>query len=122
MTTKASAVYSFLSGFGIPAYATTAVPDDAAMPYLTYDLSTGAWGDGDVSMLVNLWYYGDSEKPANDKAQEISDAIGLGGSMVSYNGGGMWIKRGTPFCQSISDEPKVKRRYINIDIEFISND
>ena len=58
----------------------------------------------------------------NAKAQEISDAIGMGGCMVAYDGGAMWIKRGSPWCQNIADESdrNIKRRYLNITVEFLS--
>lgn len=123
MSTKAAAVYGFLSGFGIPAYAAASVPDDATEPYLTYALPVGAWGDAEMAMEVNLWYYGDGEKAPNAKVQEISDAIGLGGVLLPCDGGAVWVKRGSPFAQSVTDgttDDKIKRRYINIDLEYIT--
>lgn len=123
MSTKAAAIQGFLSGFGVPAYAAASVPDDAAEPYLTYALVDGAWGDGEVAMEVNLWYYGDGEAAPNAKVQEISKAIGIGGTYIPCDGGAIWIKRGSPFAQSVSDgtgDDKVKRRYINLDLEYIT--
>ena len=124
MSTKAAAVHGFLSGFDIPAYAAASVPNDATEPYLTYSLITGAWGDGEMAMEVNLWYYGDGETEPNAKVQEVSDAIGLGGVLLPCDGGGIWVKRGSPFCQSMGDstDDKVKRRYINLTLEFITQD
>lgn len=124
MTTKAAAIHAFLAGFGIPAYAAASVPDDAVEPYLTYSLITGAWGDGEMAMEVNLWYYGDGEVAPNAKVQEISDSVGLGGALLPCDGGGIWVKRGSPFCQSMGDsaDNKVKRRYINLTLEFITQD
>lgn len=121
MSTKAAAVHAFLSGFGIPAYAATSVPDDADFPYITYYLVDGAWGDSEQSMQVDLWYYGTSEAPANAKVQEISRAVGLGGAYLPCDGGAVWIKRGSPFAQTVADgsgNDSVKRRYINLDIEY----
>ena len=123
MSTKAAAIQGFLSGFGVPAYAAASVPDDATEPYLTYALVDGAWGDGEVAMEVNLWYYGDGEAAPNAKVQEISKAIGIGGAYIPCDGGAIWIKRGSPFAQSVSDgtgDDKVKRRYMNIDLEYIT--
>lgn len=118
MTTRAAAVYGFLSGFGIPAYASTSTPDQAAFPYLTYDLVLPEWGQGEMTMTVNLWYRGDSEAPANAKAEEIGQALGIGGVLVPFDDGALWLKKGSPFVQSMGGEDdKVKRRYINIDIE-----
>lgn len=123
--TKAEALYSFFSGFGISAYASSSVPDDAVFPWLTYDLSTSAWdGDngGEVSLTVNLWYYTTSEAVPNAKAEEISKAIGLGGKLLPCDEGYIWLKRGSPWCQSLHDESdsNIKRRYINITADYFT--
>lgn len=123
--TKAESLYSFFSGFGIPSYASSSVPDDAVFPWLTYDLSTSAWdGDngGEVSLTVNLWYYTTSEAVPNAKAEEISKAIGLGGKLLLCDEGVIWLKRGSPWCQSLNDDSDsmIKRRYINITAEYMT--
>lgn len=123
MTTKAAAVQSFLSGFSIPAYAATSVPEDTDFPYITYYLVDGAFGDAEQAMQVDLWYYGTSEAPANAKVQEISKALGLGGAYLPCDGGAVWLKRGSPFAQTVADgsgDDNVKRRYLNIDLEYIT--
>lgn len=118
--TRAAAVYDFLSGFSIPAYAATSVPDRAEFPYLTYELALPEWEYGETTMVVNLWYRGESEAPANAKAEEIGEALGLGGVLVGYEDGALWLKKGSPFSQAMGGEDdKVKRRYINIDIESL---
>lgn len=118
--TKAAALQQFFSSFGIPAYASSAVPDDAVFPWLTYDLSTSAWDDGNVSLTVNLWYYTTSEATPNAKAQEISDSIGRGGAIVPCDGGYIRLLRGNPFCQSLHDDSDsmIKRRYMNITARY----
>lgn len=118
--TKGAALQAWFEQF-LPAYPASSVPEDSAFPWLTYELATGAWGD-EVSITVNLWYYTESEAEPNRKAQEMADAIGLGGVIVPYNGGAMWIKRGSPWCQNIKDdsEPNIKRRYLNLDVEYLS--
>ncbi|MBE6898724.1 MAG: hypothetical protein E7475_06960 [Ruminococcaceae bacterium] len=120
--TKEAAIHKFLSGFGLDAYAATAVPKDAELPCLTYELSTSAWGDGEAPITVNLWYYGGTEAEPNAKAQELSDAIRLGGVLLSCDGGSVWLKRGSPFCQNLSDasDANVKRRYINLSAEYLT--
>lgn len=120
--TKAEALYSFFSSFGIPAYASSAVPEDAVFPWLTYDLSTSAWESGEVSLTVNLWYYTTSEAVPNAKAEEISKAIGLGGKLLPCDEGAIWLKRGSPWCQSLHDDSDsmIKRRYINITAEYMT--
>lgn len=119
--TPEAAIYRFFAGFGIPAYADTSVPDEAAYPYLTYSLVMGGWGDGEAPLEVNLWYRTDEEGGPNAKAREIHDAVGLGGAQLACDGGYIWLKRGSPWCQSMGDDSDstVKRRYINITAEFL---
>ncbi len=120
--TKAAALYQFFSSFGMTAYTSTSVPEDAVFPYLTYELIISAWEAGEVGLTVNLWFYTESEKIPNTKADEISRAIGLGGKILPCDGGYIWLKRGSPWCQSLSDEtsPTIKRRYINITAEYLT--
>lgn len=123
MTAEAT-IYTFLSGFNIPAYAATSVPDDAEFPYLTYELATGDFMDGELAMAVDLWYRGDSEAEPNAKAREIAERVTSGGRIIAFDGGAVWIKKGSPFCQSMGDtaDDKIKRRYINLTVEFITTD
>lgn len=120
--TPEAAIYSFLAGFSIPAYASASVPDQAEFPYITYDLVLGEWGEPEVNMPVNVWYRTDSEAIPNAKVREISQAIGMGGMTLPCDGGMLWIKKGSPWAQAMSvegEDEKVKRRYININIEFL---
>lgn len=120
--TKPAALHNFFSSFGLTAYTTASVPEDAVFPYLTYELATSAWEEGDVALTVNLWYHTESEKVPNDKAQEISDRIGRAGCVVPCDGGYIRLLRGTPGCQSLRDEADdaIKRRYINITARYFT--
>ena len=124
MTTQAAAIYNFLSGFGIPAYAASSVPVDAAFPYLTYSLVTGGWEEYEQSMSIDLWYRTESEAQPNAKAEEIRKKIGIGGVILRCDEGAIWLKRGTPWCQSMSDpdDDMIKRRYINLTVEYFVTD
>lgn len=101
-------------------YPSTSVPDDVVLPYGTYELITSAWGEEPVGLTVNLWFYTESEAIPNAKAQELSEAIGRGGVRLKCDDGYIWLKRGSPWCQSLSDETSstIKRRYINITAEY----
>lgn len=122
--TKAETLQIFFSSFGLTAYTATSVPDDVIFPYLTYDLITGAWGDEQAAITVNLWFYTESEAVPNAKAEEMSRAIGNGGVILPCDGGAIWIRRGAPWCQSLTDETNhtIKRRYINVTAEFLTPD
>jgi hypothetical protein len=120
--TPEAAIYGFLSSFQIPAYAATAVPSEAAFPYITYDLVLGAWGQGEVNMPVNVWYRTSGEAQPNAKVREIGQRIGLGGITLPCDGGMLWVKKGSPWAQAVTvegEDEKIKRRYVNINIEFL---
>ena len=110
--TKEAALKQFFSGFGIAAYPSTAVPNDVVFPYLTYEVITSAFQEEPVGLTVNLWYYTTQEGLPNAKARELSEAIGQGGKLLPCDGGYIWLKRGSPWCQSLTDEtsPNIKRR------------
>ena len=116
--TEAGAVWQFLSGFGIPAYPRDGVPDDAAMPYLAYDLSVGGWLDGEQTTTVDLYWRTSSDAAVNAKAREIVAALGRGGVRVEVDGGAIHMKQGSPKWLDAGSADGVKQRRINIDIEF----
>lgn len=121
--TPEAAVYTFLSSFGIPAYAASSVPDQATFPYLTYDLVLGEWGQPEVNVPVNVWYRTDSEALPNAKVREIGERIGMGGVLLHCDGGVLWVKKGSPWAQAVTvegEDEKVKRRYVNINIEYLT--
>ena len=119
--TKAAALHQFFNQF-LPFYPASSVPKDVDFPYGTYEPVTDAWEGGEVGLTVNLWYYTTSEKAPNDKAQEMSAAIGMGGVQVPCDGGAIWLKRGSPWCQSLHDstDTNIKRRYINVTAEYLT--
>ena len=129
MTPEAS-IYAFLSGFGMPAYASSSVPDQSApewsgFPYITYDLVIGEWEQGEVNMAVNVWYRTESEAGPNAKVHEIGAAIGMGGVTLPCDDGMLWLKKGSPWAQAVmvdGEDEKVKRRLLNISIETMTFD
>lgn len=123
--TKAAAIYQFWAGFGLNTYEENSVPtgDDApAFPYLTYSLVTDSFG-GEVAMSASLWYRSTSWTAINAKAEEISTDIGMGGKILPCDGGAIWLKRGQPFAQNMGDDSDnlIRRKYINVSAEFITN-
>lgn len=124
--TKAAALHQFYSSFGLTAYEENAVPtgDNAPeFPYLTYNIITDCF-DNEVALSCSLWYRSTSWVQANAKAEEIGKAIGRGGIIISCDGGAIWVKRGTPFAQSMGDpdDDLIKRKLINITAEFLTAD
>ena len=121
--TKASALYNFWSGFGLTAYEENTVQTDAEFPYITYQVVTDSFG-AEVALTASVWYRDTSWVEANAKAEEISRTISRGGKTIPVDGGVFWLKRGTPFSQSMGDETDdlIKRKYLNITAEFLTAD
>lgn len=121
--TKAAAIYQFWNSFGLTAYEENTVPDDAAFPYITYQLVTDSF-DRELQLTASIWYRSESWTAINAKTEEISQKISRGGKIIACDGGAIWLKRGQPFAQNMGDESDnlIKRKYINISIVFITQD
>ena len=121
--TKAAAIYQFWSSFGLTAYEENTVPDDAAFPYITYQLVTDSF-DREIPLSASLWYRSESWTGINAKTEEISQKISRGGKIISCDDGAIWLKRGQPFAQNMGDESDdlIKRKYLNITAEFMTAD
>ena len=119
--TKSAAIYQFWLSFGLTAYEENTVPTDAAFPYITYQLVTDGF-DREVAATASLWYRSESWTAINEKTEEISAHIGLGGKILKCDGGRIWIKRGQPFAQNMGDESDdlIKRKYLNLTFEFLT--
>ena len=117
--TKEQAYHSFWALFGWPTYDENTVPDNAGLPRLTYNVSVAEFGEP-VTMSVSLWDRSTSWATVTAKEEKIYGEIGLGGKIVPFDGGSIWIKRGQPFYQRMSDEDDTIRRiYINLEVEFL---
>ena len=128
----AQALYSFWSGFDIPAYDVYSVPDDAKLPYITYNSASG-----DVRHVINLYgvvWYGswietepdvvqddsNSWVDVEHKAAEIDRYIGMDGVDIPIQGGTLHIARGSPSRQRYpQSDTKIKGILINIQAKFI---
>lgn len=121
--TKAAAIHQFFGSFGVSAYEENTVPTDAKFPYITYQLVTDNFG-GEVAFSISLWYRSESWLDINAKTEEISKHISRGGKIVRCDDGAIWIKRGSPFAQSMGNESDdlIKRKYITFTAEFLTAD
>ena len=123
--TAAAALQNFFDEFmGTTgkAYVDTSIPDDVAYPYCTYQFRQASFGDSPVSITVYLWFYTESEAIPNQRANDLFDQIGIGGTTIRYDDGIMWLTRGTPWCVPVNDSTikDVRGRYININVEYLS--
>lgn len=127
--TKAAAIQTFFSQF-LTAYEENSVysmDEPPAMPYLTYQLTTGAFDpdNNGAAVSVSLWYRSERWVEINAKTEEISRTIGRHGARLKCDGGYIVIRRNdTTFAQSMGDpsDDKVKRKLINLTMEYYTND
>lgn len=116
----ATALYSFFNDFGIPGYVTNFVPTDAAMPYITYDLSMGDTFET-TPVGVKVWYPGVLPTALFDTVEHIRERIANGLQLPCGNGY-LYIYPGTPFAQPAADEnPDISVMYLNINITYDLN-
>lgn len=120
MTNTAKALYNFFSGFGLDAYAEHSIPDDAELPYITYQLIEPDWRDS-ATMYARVWYRSSSLVAINAKVDEIKNAIGEGVSLPT-DGGAVYLGKGTPFAQymPMEGDDTLKAVYLNLIINAIT--
>ena len=118
---KAQAIHKLWSSFELEAYDQNTVPDDAQMPYITYNVMTGALDDV-MAIGGSLWYNSVSWKEISEKADEIAEKIGKNGYYIEkVDGGYMWVTQGRPFAQRMpGDTDMIRRIYINLNAEFLT--
>lgn len=131
--TKSDALQEFWSSFGLRAMNEYAVPSkgDAdggePFPYITYQEESDSF-DSRCVLTASVWdkmgngYNADRKN--HEKAEDISKTIGRGGVWLNYDGGCLWITRGSPFAQFMGDpeDSAIRRVVINIVAEFWSAD
>lgn len=116
---RLQALHNFWSSFSLKAYDENTVSETAALPYITYNVVEGYF-ENSVAMTASLWYRTKSWAAISQKADEIGAAIGYGGKLTKADDCTLWIKRGMPFSQRVSDEDDTIRRIlINIEVEFL---
>lgn len=118
--TALQAIHAFWSSFGIPAYDVNTVPDNAQLPYITYDVSNDYF-DAEIMQVASIWYRSTSWTEITAKEQEIAEYIGRGGRNLICDGGAVWIKRRSPWAQRMADpsDSMIRRIVLNIEMEFI---
>lgn len=119
---KEEAIHSFWSSFALEAFNEISVPSgDIApeFPYITYSTAIGDFGQ-EVALTASVWYQSSNWTDISEKAQEISDALPV---VVNYDGGAVWLKKGSPFMQRMGDntDDMIRRYYINVTAEYLSH-
>lgn len=116
---KEQALHNFWSQFGT-AYEQSTVPDDATLPRITYEVITDNFGAQNV-LSASIWDRSTSWKSVTDILHTIESTLGYGGQTIHYDEGMMWVKRGVPFAQRMTDtDDSIRRIVVNIEVEYIS--
>lgn len=118
---KQQAYYSLWSRFGIPAYDENRVPEEAELPYITYQVILDDL-DGPINPMATLWYRDTSWTRIDAKLAEMSQYID-DMNLISLNEGGyMYVTKGTPWGRRTSDpDDKTVIGYrLNLQVEFLT--
>lgn len=116
MTNTARALYQFFSGFGIHAYVENNVPDEAGLPYITYELLRPD-RLRQAPFHVRIWYRSTSFTAITAKADEIRRII-EGGHSIQTNDGALRLWPDDNFIQfQPADEPELKVAYLSLILE-----
>lgn len=120
---KSQAIHTFWSQFELPAYDENTVPDEAEMPYITYDVGVGSLGDF-INLNGSLWYKSTSWREISQKADEIEKAVKENGYYILdiEDRGHLYITGGIPFYQRMPEpaDDMIRRIYFNLNVEFLS--
>ena len=115
MIQTARALHTFFSGFGIPAYAENAVPDNAELPYITYPQREPEWNQKASFYAIVYYRHQISNFDSLSKADEIATVIG-NGIRIKIDGGLLVIWPETPLIQAMPPDGDVRAAYINLSI------
>lgn len=112
---KEQALNQFWNSFGWDAYDENTVPDDAELPYITYNFITSKINEPKVPS-VSLWHRSSSWETISLKAHEIFDNIN--GKTIKYDDGAIIIWGGT--YQRMGDpDPMIRRIVPDLQYEFL---
>lgn len=116
---KWQAIHKFWSGFGIPAYEQSSVPDNAQFPYITYTASAADF-ERVVQLTATIWYRSTSLAEISKKTDEIARAL-TPYKIIKIDGGYVFIAQGSPFAQPApSEDYEIKGKYIVAQAEFFT--
>lgn len=110
---------AFWNSFGLKAYDENTVPDNASLPYITYEYAENGFDDGEIALTANLWDGGKSWEYISKIADNIKHTIGYFGKIIRTDEGYIVINRRSPFAQRMSDpNDNIRRVLIGVSVEF----
>ena len=102
MLNVAETLKTFFSGFGLPAYTLSSVPDEVELPYITYPLTQPEWSE-QATMYCQVWYPKNNLGSLLRKADQIAKAV-KDGRRFRLPDGYMVLYPSTPLIQIMTDE------------------
>lgn len=115
---KWQAQQEYWESFGLDAYDVNTVPDDAQMPYITYEAVIGSL-DGVIPATASVWYRSHSWASISQKQTEMSKTMDR---QIKIDGGYMKVRKSDNEAQRMSDPESalIRRIVLNVEIEFLS--
>ena len=113
MTSVASALKTFASGFGIPAYMNGTIPDPVELPYISFPLVEPEW-NAKASFYMQVWDRSTSNERLMSYVDAITGEIGTG-IVISLEEGYVVIYPESPVVQFLVDGD-FRSAYINLTI------
>lgn len=88
MTGLKTVLYTFWSQFGVPAYLSDCVPDDAVLPYITYEVTQPGF-NGEAVLTAFNWHPrgADGNVARSALMDDIATAIPIGGLLLAVDDG-----------------------------------
>lgn len=126
---KVQALYSFWSGFGIPAIDEQSAYDTDTLrqlgidfPYITFESAVGDFQNA-IMLGADLYYRSTSWAEIEAKAEEIMNGIGYAGKIVDFDGGRIWITKTSPnYRRMPADNPfDIRRIHIDVNVLFMTS-
>ena len=117
MTNTAKALYNFFSGFGLPAYVEYSPPEDAQLPYITYQAIEPSW-DETLPSYARVFYRSTSYVALHTKVDQILALIGKGKSHSIHTPSGCVIlSDGKSQDMPMEGDDTLKVAYITFNIQ-----
>lgn len=115
------AIYNFWASFGLPAYEANSVPEDAQMPYITFQAAVGNF-ESIITLNASIWDRTQKGTAFIDsKSDEIERFIKNMGC-PQIEGGRYRVYPGETFAQNMSDPDRlIKRKVLTVNFEFMSD-
>lgn len=100
------ALYSFFSGFGIPAYLEDNIAPGTVLPYLTYlPVIPGGWNESGT-FHARLWYPSKGGRVPVLQTEDAISAALADGLTIECEGGAIVLRTGIPWAQPLDNPPE----------------